>query len=136
MLYREILVVALASLRLNKLRSFLTMLGVIIGIASVIAMIALGTGAQRAVQERISRLGTTLLQIDENYIRVGGVQQLIRARVTASDAKVITDRSPHVIAVQLQQDANKQVTYLNRNTNIRIQGVSPNFLFVRKYRLA
>ena len=136
MLYRELLGVALGSLRLNKLRSFLTMLGVIIGIASVIAMIALGTGAQHAVQERISRLGTTLLQIDENYIRVAGVQQAIKAKVTASDAKVIADRSPHVIAVQLQQDAGKQVTYLNRNTNVRIQGVSANFLFVRKYRLA
>jgi putative ABC transport system permease protein len=132
----ETVSVALSSLRANKLRSFLTMLGVVIGIASVIAMIALGTGAQRAVKERISRLGTTLLQIDENFIRVAGVQQQIKAKVTAQDAKVIEDRSPHLIAVQVQQDRNLQVTYLNHNTNVRIQGVSPNFLMVRRYAMA
>src|SRR5438093_1148687 len=77
MLFAETLRVALASLRANKLRSLLTMLGVVIGIASVIAMIALGTGAKHAVQERIAKLGTTLLQIDENFIRVVGVQQAV-----------------------------------------------------------
>src|SRR5207302_7449526 len=135
MLYRELLAVALGSLRLNKLRSFLTMLGVIIGIASVIAMIALGTGAQHAVQERISRLGTTLLQIDENYIRVAGVQQAIKAKVTASDAKVISDGSPHIIAVQLQQEAGTPVRYRNRHSNVRIQGVTANLRLLRTHRL-
>src|SRR5438477_12435292 len=136
MLLGETLRVAFASLRANTLRSFLTMLGVVIGIASVIAMIALGSGAERAVQERIARLGTTLLQIDENWIRVAGVQQQIRARVTAADAQMIADRSPHILAVQVQQDERKQVTYLNRNSNDRIQGVSANFLVVRRYMIA
>src|SRR5438552_2913600 len=111
----ELLSVALGSLRANKLRSFLTMLGVVIGIASVIAMVALGTGAQQAVKERISRLGTTLLQIDENFIRVAGIQQAVRAKITAQDAKAIADRSPHIVAVQVQQDKGLQVTYGNRN---------------------
>src|SRR5262249_12988318 len=61
--YREILSVALGALRANKLRSFLTMLGVVIGVAAVIAMVALGNGAQESVKERIASLGTTLLTV-------------------------------------------------------------------------
>ncbi|HJQ20045.1 MAG TPA: ABC transporter permease [Gemmatimonadaceae bacterium] len=136
MLIGETLRVALASLRANKLRSFLTMVGVVIGIAAVIAMIALGTGARRAVQARIARLGTTLLQVNGTWVRSGGVQQAIRGRLTMDDARAIAERSPHVMAVQVQQDANRPVTYNRYNAYVRIQGVSPNFLFVRKYRMA
>ncbi|MEO6446217.1 MAG: ABC transporter permease [Gemmatimonadaceae bacterium] len=63
MLIGEILSVAIGALRANKLRSLLTMLGIVIGVGSVIAMIALGTGAQSAVRERITALGTTLLTV-------------------------------------------------------------------------
>ena len=70
----EVLQIAFASLRANKLRSALTMLGIVIGIASVIAMVALGTGAQQSVKERIAKLGTTLLQVNARRIAQGGVQ--------------------------------------------------------------
>ncbi|MDQ3950040.1 MAG: ABC transporter permease, partial [Gemmatimonadota bacterium] len=63
MLFGEIISVALGALRANKLRSLLTMLGIVIGVAAVIAMVALGTGAQRAVKERITALGTTLVTV-------------------------------------------------------------------------
>jgi putative ABC transport system permease protein len=63
MLIGEIITVALGALRANKLRSLLTMLGIVIGVAAVIAMIALGNGAQKAVKDRISALGTTLLTV-------------------------------------------------------------------------
>jgi putative ABC transport system permease protein len=63
MLIGEILRVALSALRANKLRSMLTMLGIVIGVAAVITMVALGRGAQKAVNERLQSLGTTLLSV-------------------------------------------------------------------------
>ncbi|HEX8945953.1 MAG TPA: ABC transporter permease, partial [Gemmatimonadaceae bacterium] len=68
----EVIRVALAALRANLLRSALTMLGIVIGIAAVIAMIALGNGAQQSVRDRIAKLGTTTLQIDATWVRSGG----------------------------------------------------------------
>ena len=73
MLFGEIISVALGALRANKLRSLLTMLGIVIGVAAVIAMVALGTGAQSAVKDRISSLGTTLLTVKPGQQRGMGV---------------------------------------------------------------
>ena len=69
MLFGETITVALSALRANKLRSVLTMLGIVIGVAAVIAMIALGTGAQAAVKDRIAALGTTLLTVNPGQQR-------------------------------------------------------------------
>ena len=60
MLIKEIVIVALSALRANKMRSFLTMLGIVIGVAAVIAMVAIGKGAQKSISDRIAGLGTTL----------------------------------------------------------------------------
>ena len=73
MLLGEIISVALGALRANKLRSLLTMLGIVIGVAAVIAMVALGTGAQKAVKERITALGTTLITVRPGQQRGLGV---------------------------------------------------------------
>ena len=101
------------------------MLGVIIGVAAVIAMVALGTGAQKAVNERISALGTTLLTVNQGQQRGQGVviadQQ---AKLTLEDAKAIEERSTNIIAVQPEMSRSFQVTYLNRNTNTSIVGTS------------
>ena len=72
MLIGEIISVALGALRANKLRSLLTMLGIVIGVAAVIAVVALGAGAQAAVNARISSLGTTLLTVMPGQQRGGG----------------------------------------------------------------
>ena len=136
MLFGEILNVALSALRANKLRSLLTMLGIVIGVGAVIAMVALGTGAQKAVNERISALGTTLLTVNPGQQRGQGVviadQQ---AKLTLEDAKAIEERSTNIIAVQPEMSRSFQVTYLNRNTNTSIVGTSANYLTVRKYEL-
>jgi len=63
MLIKEIVIVALSALRANKMRSFLTMLGIVIGVAAVIAMVAIGKGAQKSISDRIANLGTTLLTV-------------------------------------------------------------------------
>ena len=79
MLIGEIISVALGALRANKLRSLLTMLGIVIGVAAVIAVVALGTGAQEAVKDRIAALGTTLLTVNPGQQRGGGVAYRRRA---------------------------------------------------------
>jgi putative ABC transport system permease protein len=129
----EILLVALAALRANKLRSLLTMLGIVIGVAAVIAVVALGSGAQQAVKDRLAKLGTTTLQIDATRIVQGGVQLQVAKKITMPDVNAIESRGLHLIAVEPQQDQNRQVVWRNRNTNITIIGATANYLFVRKY---
>jgi putative ABC transport system permease protein len=138
MLFGEILSVALEALRANKLRSFLTMLGIVIGVSAVIAMVALGRGAQRSVNERIASLGTTLLTVMPGQARgFGGVASASeRADLTLDDATAIEQRAEHVIAVQPEMSRQLQVQYRDQNTNTTIAGVTANYLEVRKFRIA
>src|SRR3954469_12621625 len=132
----EIIRVALSSLRSNKLRSLLTMLGIVIGVAAVIAMIALGNGAENAVKDRIARLGTTVLQINPQRVNQGGIGTTTSAKLTMADVELIRLRALHVAGVNPQQDRPLQVVWKNRNTNVQITGTSSNFLEVRGFRLA
>src|SRR6201996_7785034 len=99
MLIGEIISVALGALRANKLRSLLTMLGIVIGVGAVIAVIALGNGAENAVKERIARLGTTTLQINPQRVNRGGINTQQIAKLTMDDVKAIEERSLNVAAV-------------------------------------
>ncbi|HEV8362020.1 MAG TPA: ABC transporter permease [Gemmatimonadaceae bacterium] len=137
MLLYEVFAVALQALRANKLRSVLTMLGIVIGVAAVIAMIALGTGAQTAVNERIQSLGTTLLTVMPGQQRgVGGFVSFDdRARLTMKDANALEERAPSIAAVQPEMNRQLQVQYQNMNTVTQIIGTTANFLTVRKYEL-
>jgi putative ABC transport system permease protein len=137
MIFGEIFRVALGALRANKLRSFLTMLGIVIGVAAVIAMIALGRGAQKAVNERIAALGTTLLTVTPGQIFGRGVAaEADRARLTMEDAEALADTGGYILAVQPEMNRQLQVQYLNRNTNTQVVGTTANYLEVRKYALA
>jgi putative ABC transport system permease protein len=137
MLFGEILAVALGALRANKLRSLLTMLGIVIGVGAVIAMIALGRGAQKAVNDRISALGTTLLTVMPGQQMNRGVgSEADRARLTMKDAQALEELGKEIAAVQPEMQRNLQVQYLNRNTNVQIKGTTANYLEVRNYQLA
>src|SRR5438270_1777653 len=137
MLIGEIITVALGALRANKLRSLLTMLGIVIGVGAVIAVVALGTGAQQAVKDRIAALGTTLLTVNPGQQRgqgiaiAGAVQKL-----TIDDAKAMDEYATHVIAVQPEMRSQQQIVWGNKNASTQIIGTSPNYLEVRKYDLA
>jgi putative ABC transport system permease protein len=136
MLLGEIISVALGALRANKLRSMLTMLGIVIGVAAVIAMVALGTGAQTAVKERIASLGTTLLTVTPGQQRGMGVVVVDQnSKLTMEDAKAIEDRAENVIAVQPEINRNLQITWTNKNGSASVVGTSSNYLEVRKYEL-
>src|SRR4051812_21533428 len=136
MLLGETFAVALSSLRANKLRSLLTMLGIIIGVAAVIAVIALGNGAENAVKERISRLGTTTLQINPQRVQQGGIGTQSFAKLTYADVKAIEERALNVAGVTPQQDRPLQVVWRNKNTSVQITGTTPNFLEVRGFSMA
>ena len=132
----EILRVALTSLRANMLRSLLTMLGVVIGVAAVIAMIALGNGAQNAVHDRIAKLGTTVLQINPQRINQGGVNTTNVVKLTMKDVEMMRELSPHVLGVNQQQDRTLQVVWRDKNASVQVTGTGANFLEVRGFRMA
>ena len=136
--YREILSVALGALRANKLRSFLTMLGVVIGVAAVIAMVALGRGAQESVKERIASLGTTLLTVIPNQARgAGGIAGGdTRVALLMSDSDALEQRSTILSGIEPEMSRQLQVQYGNQNTNTSIIGTTSNYADVRKFNVA
>jgi putative ABC transport system permease protein len=138
MLIGETISVALGALRANKLRSLLTMLGIVIGVAAVIAMVAIGSGAQAAVKDRINALGTTLLTVNPGQQRMGGVAVGgANAKLTLDDAKALEDSGGYLLAaVQPEMGGNQQITYLNKNASTSIVGTTANYLDVRKYTLS
>ena len=141
MLLGETIGVALGALRANKLRSFLTMLGVVIGVGAVIAVVALGRGASQSVQARISALGTTLLSVSPGQIFApGGVSSgNDRAPMTVSDATLLDSAAAAggaISAVEPEMQKQLQVQYLNTNTNTTVLGTTANYLDVRKYSIA
>jgi putative ABC transport system permease protein len=133
----ETLRVALDALRSNRLRSFLTMLGIVIGVSAVIAMVALGRGAQESVNQRISALGTTLLTVTGGQQRgAGGVaSQADRAPLTMDDADAIEARSTKIVAVQPEMSRQLLVQFENRNVTTTVNGVTANYPEVRRFQL-
>ncbi len=135
MLFLEIVRVALDAIRANKLRSFLTMLGIVIGVGAVIAMVALGEGAQRAVEEQIARLGTNVLTVRPGQGFFRGVRSG-DARLTVDDAEAVARDAPAVLAVAPEMQSSVQVKHGNTNANVRVLGTTPNFTRVNNYDVA
>lgn len=132
----ESFLTALGALFANKLRALLTMLGIIIGVAAVITMIAIGEGAQKAVTERIQALGSNLLFVSPGAQRGGGVTVIMSGtsvRLRNSDAAAIGDKVEAVGAVVPEFSRNAQVKYQNRNWNSRIVGTVPEYEYVRNF---
>ena len=135
MLIGEIVQVALQAIRANKLRSFLTMLGIIIGVGAVITMVALGSGAQKSVQERIQALGPTLLSIYPGQSFRGGVMIDFGSRVsvTVDDADSLAANARYVKAVVPELTRNLQIKRAGQNANVNIVGTTPNYPQVKNY---
>ncbi|MFQ6093284.1 MAG: ABC transporter permease [bacterium] len=133
---RESFIVALDSLASSKLRAFLTMLGIVIGVMAVITMIALGEGAQKAVKEQIQSLGTNLLFVRpgsawRGHVRYGAGTNI---RLTKKDAEAILKRSSAVAYVVPEYSNAAQVEYGSNNWNTRIVGTEPEYELVRNFR--
>ncbi|MES2524134.1 MAG: ABC transporter permease [Gemmatimonadota bacterium] len=137
MLYAEVIRVALGALRANKLRSLLTMLGIVIGVGAVIAMDGIGRGAQSAIKARITSLGTTLLTVNPGQVRMGGgiASEADRARLTMADAQALEEQGELITAVQPEMNRQLQVQYNTKNTSTQVIGTTSNYPEVRKYEL-
>lgn len=127
MLIREIIWVALGAIRTNMLRSFLTMLGIIIGVSAVIAMVALGEGAQRNVEEQISRMGTNVLTIRAQRRRSGGVSTADTEDLSVDDAEALRGESGGLLTVSPEISSRVQLSYLRWNSNTQVRGVWPEY---------
>jgi putative ABC transport system permease protein len=133
MLIREIIWVALGAIRANALRSFLTTLGIIIGVSAVIAMVALGEGAQRNVEERISRMGTNVLTIRAERRRFGGVSTADTEDLEVADAEALRNESGGLLTISPEINSRVQLSYLRWNSNNQVRGVWPEYF--RMYNL-
>jgi putative ABC transport system permease protein len=118
-LFTETILVALSAIRANKLRSFLTMLGIIIGIGAVIAMMALGEGAQRQVAASLDRLGPNVLTVSPGQQFMGGIDRG-DARLTAEGAEAIRDQGRYIKAVSPEMSRRQQVTTTTANGIVQI----------------
>jgi putative ABC transport system permease protein len=124
----EIWKVALQAIRANKLRSFLTMLGIIIGVGAVITMIALGSGAQKAVSDQISALGTNLLTVAPGQSFMRGVASDVRVSLTVADADTLRNSGAlHIQAVMPEISRSLQVKKGGQNVNVAITAVVPEY---------
>ena len=133
MLFGEIFNVALGAIRANKLRSFLTMLGIVIGVGAVITMVALGSGAQQDVQDRIAALGTNLLSIQAGQSFHRGVASAERVSLTMDDAIALASDAKALSAVVPELRRSQQVEFGNNNINVNVNGTVPEYLEVNNY---
>jgi putative ABC transport system permease protein len=133
MLVDETVRVALQAIRANKLRSLLTALGIIIGVGAVITMIALGTGARKAVEARIQALGPTLLTIFPGQSFMGGVASLNRVSLTVDDDTALAQSARYLEAVVPELTRSLQIQRGNQNLNANVVGTTANYVAVRSY---
>ena len=133
MLVKDLLTVAIDAIRINKLRSMLTMLGIIIGVAALITMVSLGTGAQRSVQARIEALGPDLLTVFPGQSRRGGVASETRVSLTVDDALALARDADYVKAVVPELNRSQQVSSGATNINVNIVGTTANYVDVRRF---
>jgi len=135
MMVGETIRVAFQSIRDHKLRALLTMLGIIIGVGAVIAVVAIGTGAQRAIAARIEALGANLLSIYPGQSFMGGRASDVRVSLTVKDAQALATDAHLLTAVEPEMQRALQVKYGNKNFNINVLGTSSNFAEVRNFQL-
>ena len=130
--------IAIQALRVNKMRSILTMLGIVIGVAAVIAMIAIGGGAQQRLQEQIASLGSNLLIVVPGSIIQSGARLGAgnAQTLTEQDARAITTEIPDVAFAAPLTRSNAQVVFANTNWATNINGVYNDYFDVREWNLA
>lgn len=129
--------IALRALANNKLRGFLTMLGIIIGVASVITMLAIGQGSKRSIQAQISEMGSNMIMIHPGADIRGGVRQDASAMETLKlkDYEDIVDETRFVSAVSPSVSSSGQAIYGANNAPTTIYGISPDYLEIRRYKV-
>ena len=129
--------IALRALTVNRMRSALTMLGIIIGVAAVIAMVGVGAGATARIQDQIQSIGSNLIMVLPGSISSNGVRlgSGAVATLTQDDAKAIAAECPSVAVVAPTVRGGVQVVYGNNNWATNAQGVTPDYMTIRDYTM-
>ncbi|MET3279657.1 hypothetical protein ABIF43_005146 [Bradyrhizobium japonicum] len=130
--------IALHALRLNPLRSFLTMLGIVIGVASIVTVFAIGSGAQLRLQEQIRSIGANVLMITPGAVYQGGVRLKDGSKLTMteSDVQAIIEQIPEIQAAAGSIAGTAQVIHESKNWNTTINGTTTGHFMVRDWQLA
>ena len=135
MLIAETVRISLASIRGNLFRAMLTMLGIIIGVGAVITMVALGTGAQRAIDQQMAALGGDILSIQSSAWFSRGVAR-DQQTLTTDDASALAISAVHVAAIVPEINSRFQMKYGNKNLSLSTIGTTPNYPAVHGFELA
>jgi len=135
--YSNLFRIAIRALIRNKLRAFLTMLGIIIGVASVIAMLAIGEGSKVNITKEMSSMGTNMVMVMPNTQRRGGVSLGASSSMVLkySDVEAIRNEASSVAAVSPEVRASGQVIFSNQNTQTTIYGVTEDYLSIKKLEI-
>jgi putative ABC transport system permease protein len=125
---------AFRALGRNKMRTALTMLGVIIGVAAVICTVAIGEGASESIQAAISNMGSNMIWIESGGVNVNGVRtgNGVTKSLTVEDTKAMSSQIPLITHVTPNVDRRAQVVFANQNWSTPLRGISPDYLYVRK----
>ncbi len=136
--YFNLFKIAVSALLRNKLRAFLTMLGIIIGVASVIAMLAIGEGSKQSIQQQIAGMGLNMVSVFPGSQQRGGVQfgTASRESLTENDVRAIMNDCPDVLAVTPEVRGNGQVVYGSQNWPTTIFGEDISYLQIRERTVA
>lgn len=130
--------IALRAIAANKMRSFLTMLGIIIGVASVIAMLAIGQGSKKSIQASISEMGSNMIMIRPGQDKgPGGAQQDASSMQTLKlkDYEALKEQSKYLAAISPSVNASGQFINGNNNTPSTIYGISPDYMQIRQQKV-
>lgn len=129
--------IAVRALANNKLRGFLTMLGIIIGVASVITMLAIGQGSKKSIQAEISEMGSNMIMIQPGGDMRGGVRQSADDMETLKlkDYEDIVNETRYVAEVSPSVNSSGQAIYGSNNTPTTVYGISPGYMEIRRYKV-
>ncbi len=135
--FKSTLKMAIVSLKINKMRSILTSLGIIIGVSAVIIMLAVGSGASKKIAQDMESMGSNLLMIRSASATSGGVRMGFGTKpsLTLKDAEAIEKNCRGILAVAPYSSATSQLTYGNQNWSTTVGGTSAEYLFIRNYEI-
>lgn len=135
--FKSTLKMAIVSLKINKMRSMLTSLGIIIGVSAVIIMLAVGTGASEKVKQDMESMGSNLLTIRSASAKTGGVRMGMGTRptLTIKDAEAIKKNARGISAVSSVSTESKQLTYGNQNWASTVYGINPEYFYIKNYEI-
>lgn len=135
--FKSTLKIALKSLEVNKMRSALTSLGIIIGVAAVVAMLAIGSGTNKQVQVNIESMGSNILTIRSATAKTGGVSMGMGTKPTLSvkDADAIKKSARGVESVAPMMSSTRQTMYGNQNWSTSVYGITSEYLYVKNYEI-